>query len=136
MTELSASVGASVQALIQLYAIAVLLSIALEQVFDNGLYQRLLGKGVNGKPSLLFPAAELRPYIATAVGVLVAFAAQLQALASVLQVDMASGGLGTWGAVLDRILTGVLLGGGAKTVKKLAKGLTQARTDMTSPPKE
>ena len=128
MTEISGSI----QSLLQLYVISILLTVALEQLFDNQAYEWLVGKGINGKPSKLLPNAELRPYIATAFGVAIALAAHLEALSAVLQIDMTSGSTGSWGPILDRVLTGVMLGGGAKTVKKLAKGIAGARSEMTS----
>jgi len=124
----------SVTALAQLYALSIVLTIALEQVFDTQLFHRLLGKGTvkDGvvKPSVFLPYAEVRPYIASLVGIGVALIAHLEVLRSILNVDMASGGLGEAGLYVDRVLTGIFLGGGAKTVKRVAKAVTTAREQV------
>jgi len=128
MNDLNVTIGL----LIQLYLISAAMTVALEQVFDTDAYHRLLGKGINGEPSRWLPGVELRPYFATLAGIFVACAAQLELLSQGLGVDMASGWMSGAGQVFDWILTGVVLGGGSKTIKRLAKGVTTARTELTS----
>jgi len=125
-------ISQTIGVLIQLYVIAFTLTVVLQQLFDTDAYKAVLGKGLNGQPSRFLPGLELRPYFATAVGIFVACAAELELLSQGLGVDMASGWLGGAGPVFDWILTGILLGGGAKTVKKLAKGVAGARSEITS----
>jgi len=122
-------------ALAQLYALAIVLTIALEQVFDTDLYHSLVGKGVTKPdgthvPSRFLPDVELRPYIATAAGIAIAIMAHLQILRAVLGVDMGDGAFGQAGAYVDRVITGIFLGGGAKTVKRLAKAVSEAKADL------
>jgi len=122
---------ATIAVLIQLYIISAVMTVVMEQIFDTQAYHMLIGKGVNGKPSWLLPNMEIRPYIATAAGIFVAMAANLQFLSQGLQIDMSTGIMGAAGAYFDCIITGIMLGGGSKTVKRLSKGITSARNEVT-----
>ena len=102
----------------QLAAVAAVMTVALEQIFETRLYQSLFGKGVDGNPSKWAPASfELRPWISIAVGILVAYYAEGMAIMKMLGQEyatMVEGQLGPDGVHVDFILTGLILGGGTK----------------------
>ena len=58
--------GDVITTLVQLAFVATILTVALEQIYDTNLYQKYLGKGLDGRESKLFKSFDLRPWIATA----------------------------------------------------------------------
>jgi hypothetical protein len=127
--------------LVQMAFVATILTVALEQVFDTRLYQRFLGKGIDGNESVFFKGFELRPWISTAAGIFVAITFELQAIS----IGLGQGYLGSVnhaGAVVDdvkivdMVLTGLVIGGGTKSVKKVANMFAQARQAIEQPEKK
>jgi len=108
--------------LVRLAFVAAVLTAALQQIFDTKLYQKYLGKGIDGEGSIYCKNFELRPWISSAVGIYLAFAFQMKALASGLGPEFITPSAGTFdeAAIVDMILTGLIIGGGTKTIKKLA----------------
>lgn len=103
--------------------VAAVLTVALEQIFDTKLYQKYLGKGLDGNGSHLFKHFELRPWISTAVGIFLAFVFEMKAIESGLGSDFINptGNAVADAAIVDMLLTGLIIGGGTKTVYKLGK---------------
>ncbi len=114
--------------LLRLAFVAAVLTVALQQIFDTKLYQKYLGKGLDGEGSRYCRNFELRPWISTAVGIYLAFAFQMKALASGLGAEFmkTTGGVCDEAAIVDMILTGLIIGGGTKTIKNLAKQFAAA----------
>jgi len=107
--------------LIRLAFVAAVLTVALEQIFDTPLYQKYLGKGLNGEGSRFMKNFELRPWISTIGGMFLAFAFGLTALQSGLGSEFINAEtIGTEAEIVDKVLTGLIVGGGTKTIKKLA----------------
>ena len=94
-------------------------TVALEQVYDTRLYTKFLGKGLEGTGSVLLKNFELRPWISTATGIWLALEFKLGAITYGLGIDPQVGGGGSFTA--DNILTGLIIGGGTKAVKKVLK---------------
>lgn len=115
--------------LVRLAFVAAVLTVALEQVFDTKLYQKYLGKGLDGEGSRFFRTFELRPWISTAVGIFLAFGFELKALASGLGPEFinTTGTAAAEAEIVDKILTGLIIGGGTKTIKNLAKQFAAAQ---------
>ena len=113
--------GEVIKTLTQLAFMAIILTVALEQIYDTNLYQKYLGKGLDGKGSKFFKSFDLRPWIATAVGLFLAFGFQIRALQAGLGIDNAKGFLGAEAETVDMFLTGLIIGGGTKTIIKIAK---------------
>jgi hypothetical protein len=121
--------------LTKLAFVATVLTVALEQIFDTRFYQKWLGKGIDGTPSRFFQVFELRPWISSAVGVFLAWKLQLAAIAegtSAAYIPIPDG-LESVPDVLaiDFILTGLIIGGGTKAVKKVAKQFAATKKDLT-----
>ena len=106
-------VAAVPMTLIGLAFVATVQAVALELVFETPLYKRLLGKAADGQ------GVELRPWLSLAVGLGLAFSFNLQAIAYGLAIDPAQ--LSANGVWLDKVLTGFIIGGGTKAVKKVWK---------------
>ena len=109
--------------LVQLAFVATVLTVALEQIFDTKLYQEYLGKGLEGENgSKFFSNFEVRPWISTGIGIFLAFSFHLHAIKSGLGSEyLASiGGSSQDSEIVDMILTGLIIGGGTKSVKKIA----------------
>jgi len=109
--------------LVRLAFVATILTVALEQIFDTRFYQKYFGKGLNGTGSRYFTEFELRPWISTLVGILIAFSFEIQAISTGLGSEFlsASGGHNPEAQLVDMVLTGLIIGGGTKSVKKIAK---------------
>jgi len=112
--------------LVQLAFVATVLTVALEQIFDTNLYQKYLGKGLDGqdtKDSRFFKSFELRPWLSTAVGIFLAFSFGMTAIESGLGSEFMTppGDTGAEAKMVDMVLTGLIIGGGTKTIKKIAK---------------
>ncbi len=126
--------------LVQMAFVATILTVALEQIFDTRLYQRFLGKGIDGNGSVFFKTFELRPWISTASGIFVAMTFELQAITIGLG-EAYLGSVNHAGAVVDdvkivdMVLTGLVIGGGTKSVKKVANMFAQARQEISQPGK-
>ena len=121
--------------LMRLAAVSIVMTVALEQIFETKLYQSLFGKGIDGRPSRWAPSNfELRPWIASAVGIELAFGFELMAITHIL--GMAYGDvigsqyLGAEAAILDYVLTGLILGGGTKSIKKIAKRMAETKQEL------
>lgn len=128
LSEAALQVAAVPVTLIGLTFVATIQAVGLEQVFDTRLFQRYLGKGVDGQPSIYFKGYELRPWISTAVGILLATTFQLHALSYGLAINPNS--LAPGGALLDQILTGLIIGGGTKAVKGAWKRFDTTRKEI------
>lgn len=111
--------------LIQLAFVSVIMTVALEQVFDTRLYQNYLGSGPDGKGSVLFKDLELRPWIATIIGIFLSFCYQLQAIKFGLGDEFLgkASALNENAKIVDMLLTGLIIGGGTKSIKKIANRL-------------
>lgn len=121
--------------LVQLAFVATVQTVALEQIFDTRLYQKYLGWGEDGKGSRFFSRFELRPWISSAVGIFLAFAFQLQALKFGLgkggdDVELVSKLIGTAAGDVDMALTGLIIGGGTKAIKKVVRQFGETRKDI------
>ena len=118
--------------LLRLAFVAAVLTIALEQIFDTKIYQQYLGKGLDGEGSRYCRNFELRPWISTAVGIYLAFAFQMKALESGLGSEFinTSGTIYADAAIVDMILTGLIIGGGTKSIKKIAKQFVAAQKSI------
>lgn len=101
--------------------IGVCLNVALEQIFQTRLYQAYLGKGLDAPTSKFFSNFDLRPWIAMGCGITLAFGFNLQYFASSLAIDPTA--LPGSSNMLDQILTGLLVSGGAKTYQTVKKRL-------------
>ncbi len=115
--------------LVRMTFIAVFMAVALEQIFDTKLYQKYLGKGLNGEGSKFFQMFELRPWLSSALGIFIAFSFNITALESGLGSEFMSE-TGYDAQILDMILTGLIIGGGTKTIKKLANNFYSAQKDI------
>ena len=125
--------GDVVLTLFRLTYVATIMTVALEQIFDTRFYQKYFGKGENGEGSRFFTNFELRPWIAAAVGVFLAFGFKFRALESGLgDVDGSGTFLGNEAATVDMFLTGVIIGGGTKTIKKIAKMFSSAQAEINT----
>ena len=112
------SMGATPLTMLLIVAtIGICLNVALEQVFQTQLYQTYLGKGADGGGSKFFEAFELRPWIAMAAGITLAYGFNLQYFASSLAIDPTL--LPSSSNTLDQTLTGLLISGGAKTYQTI-----------------
>ena len=127
--------GDVVLTMVQLTFVATVQMVALEQIFDTKLYQNYLGWGEDGKGSHFFSRFELRPWISSAVGIFLAFAFQLQAL----KFGLGKGGddmvlvselIGESANQVDMVLTGLIIGGGTKAIKKVVKQFGEARKEI------
>lgn len=129
------------ETLVKLAFVATVQTVALEQIFDTRLYQYYLGKGPDGQGSRFFRHFELRPWISNAVGLLVAFKWELQCIGEGLK----AGYLDVWPQVsgnypsvldypdvmlVDMVFTGLVVGGGTKAIKKIAKRFAESRTEL------
>jgi len=118
--------------LVRLTFVAAVLTAALQQIFDTKLYQKYLGKGIDGAGSVYCRNFELRPWISSAVGIYLAFAFQMKALSSGLGPEFITPSSGTFdeAAIVDMVVTGLIIGGGTKTIKKLANQFAATRTGV------
>ncbi len=118
--------------LVRLAFMAAVLTIALEQIFETRLYQKYFGKGLDDKGSIFFKSFELRPWLSSGVGIFLALGFQMKALESGLGPDFisTSSSISENAEIVDMILTGLIIGGGTKTIKKLAKQFAAARNDI------
>lgn len=113
--------GDVITTLLRLTFMAIILTVALEQIYDTNLYQKYLGKGLDGKGRKFFKSYDFRPWIATAVGLFLAFGFKIQVLQAGMGIDKAEGFLGTEAEAVDMFLTGQIIGGGTKTIVKITK---------------
>lgn len=97
--------------LIGLAFVATVQMVALEVVFETEGYRRALGRAADGE------GMELRPWISMAVGIGLAWTFNLQAIAYGLAIDPE--GLSGTGNAIDRLLTGLIIAGGTKSIKKI-----------------
>ena len=118
--------------LVQLAFVATLMTVALEQIFDTRLYQKYLGKGLDGAGSVYFRDWELRPWISTAAGVAIAVVFRIRAIESGLGSEFLASAASHGGeaALIDTILTGVIIGGGTKSIKKVARRLASTQSPV------
>ncbi len=118
--------------LVRLAFVAAVLTVALEQIFDTTFYQKYFGKGLDGKGSRFLKNFELRPWVSTVVGIFLAFGFNMTALQSGLGSEFvtASGTIGADAQIVDKVLTGLIIGGGTKTIKKLAKQFASAQKSI------
>ncbi|TDI83999.1 MAG: hypothetical protein E2O78_07180 [Caldithrix sp.] len=122
--------GDVIKTLTQLAFTAIILTVALEQIFDTNLFQKYLGKGLDGKGSKFLTSFDLRPWIATAVGIFLAFGFKMQAVKSGLGIADVEGFLGAEAEIVDMLLTGLIIGGGTKTIVKIAKRYGTTRSEI------
>ena len=124
--------GDVIKTLTQLAFVAIILTVALEQIYDTNLYQKYMGKGLDGKGSKFFKSSDLRQWIATAVGLFLAFGFKIQAIQAGMGIDKAEGFLGTEAGAVDMFLTGLIIGGGTKTIVKIAKRYGVTKREIES----
>jgi len=104
--------------LVGLGFVSAVQTVALEQVYDTKLYAKFLGKGLDGAAGSKFLGNfELRPWISTATGIWLALEFKLGAITYGLGIDPAAVSGSSYTA--DNILTGLIIGGGTKAVKKV-----------------
>ena len=121
--------------LTQLAYVSAVVAAGLEVLFETKLYQAYLGKGLNGDGSKFFTSFELRPWIAIAVGICVAWQFDLCAIIEGLNISLpefaALSGTDSVDRInaIDRVLTGIVIGGGAKSIKALAKSFASTRKE-------
>lgn len=117
---------------VQLAYISALEVAVLQIIFDTPLYQSLFGKGKNGEGSRYFSQAEMRPWIAMALGTTTAYLFHLTALSDGLGANLEDliAVSGEAAVHFDRVLTGIAIGGGAKTIKAIAKNFAATRKDL------
>lgn len=118
--------------LVQLAYVSALEVAVLQVIFDTPIYQSLFGKGKTGQGSKYFSHAELRPWIAMGLGVLTAYLFHLTALTDGLGINLEDllKVSGESAVHFDRILTGIAIGGGSKTIKNIAKNFASTRKDL------
>ena len=118
--------------LVQLAFVATVMTVALEQIFDTRLYQKYLGKGLDGQGSIYFRDWELRPWISTAAGVALAVIFRIRAIESGLGAEFLASAAAHGGeaALVDTILTGIIIGGGTKSIKKVANRLAATQSPV------
>jgi len=119
-----------IEVFVELAFVAIAISVALEQVFDTRWWQKNMGKGIDGQPSRWLPNFELRPWVATAIGMILAYAFGLQFIKMGLNIIPETGPWWTWGNDLDKVLTGLILGGGSKAVIKFARRFATTSKDI------
>ena len=124
--------------LVQLAYVSAVCSAALQVIFDTRLYQINFGKGPNGEgnhTSRWFKQYELRPWVAMALGIAIAYQFDLTMIIEGLEelklADLIAVS-GEQAVHVDRILTGLTIGGGAKTIKALAKNFAETRKELKS----
>lgn len=101
-------------------------TVALEQIYDTKLWRRYLGKGDDGSGSRLFSQFELRPWVSTAVGIYLAYVFKFQCIAYAYGIDPSQ--MPPSAQYVDIILTGLIIGGGTKALKKLSKIYAENKT--------
>lgn len=122
---------------IQLAWVSALSTGALQVIYDTRFYQINFGKGPDGEgnnTSRFFKRYELRPWIALALGVFLAYQFTLTAMIDGLGIDLATlvAVSGETAVHVDKILTGISISGGCKTIKFIASSFADARKDITS----
>lgn len=124
--------GTVFETLIQLAFVAAVQTAALEQIFATRLYQKYLGKGIDGGGSVYCTGFELRPWISSAAGIFLAWMFDLNALVAGLGMNYADlvAVKGTAALSVDMVFTGLIIGGGTKAIKKIAKDLGNTRTNV------
>ena len=124
--------GAALTNLVQLAYISALEVAVLQVIFDTPLYQSLFGKGKDGEGSRYFSQAEMRPWIAMALGITTAYMFHLTALVGGLGINLDDllAVSGEAAVHFDRVLTGIAIGGGAKTIKAIAKNFASTRKEL------
>ena len=120
-------IAAALNNLFLLTYVAVGQTVALEQIFDTQLYQKWLGFGPDGKGSRLFSKFELRPWISAAVGLFISFRYGLQFVAPAIPKLLPPG---AEGLLVDMIITGLIIGGGTKAIKGIAKQFGDASREI------
>jgi len=118
--------------LMQLGFIIALITVALEVPFSTNLFKKYLGNGVNGDgEGEFFKGFELRPWISMAVGLLVAFFFHIQAIKTGLGSEFLGKDLSTDAVIIDQFLTGLVLGGGPKTLKAFGRIIKETKKGLS-----
>ena len=88
---------------------------------------------MDGKGSRFLKTFELRPWISTSGGLFIAFGFGLTALQSGLGSEfITSGTINADAEIIDKVLTGLIVGGGTKTIKKLANQFVATQKSIAS----
>jgi len=120
----------------QLAFVSALMTAALEVIFRTRAYQYYLGRGPDGAGSRWFTHFEFRPWIAMIVGVFVAYSFSLTALIEGLGIDLKDlvdvSPIGEGVVDVDVVITGIVLGGGAKAIRDVVKRFAETRDNIRS----
>jgi len=116
--------------LLRLAFVSIVLMVALEQIFETKLYQKYLGKGENGDGSKIFKHFELRPWLSMLAGVIIAFKFGLTCLSAGLGPAFISASQDA--NQIDMFLTGLIIGGGTKPIKKIYKESMSFKKEMAA----
>lgn len=117
----------------QLLTISGLLTLVCKGLFDTRVFNKWVGKGIDGEPSRFLPAWDLRPVLAVVLGVWVAhewnflFIASVAGKTQAQLLDMSRSAL-----ELDNVLTGIGLGLGPKFWLALGKRVFEGQRQIAS----
>ena len=111
----------------ELAFISAILTVALQQIFDTDIYRSFTKKISKLCPNYFSVKnnddstkdRDLRPWISSLIGIYIACAFNIQALHSGLNVQN-PGQVNFFPEWIDLIFTGIIIGGGTKTIKNLA----------------
>ena len=119
-----------VDVIAELAFISAILTVALQQIFDTDIYRSFTKKISELCPKLFSITnkdgskknRDLKPWISSLIGIYIAFAFNIQALYSGLNVQN-PGQVNCLPKWVDLVFTGIIIGGGTKSLKNLADSL-------------
>jgi len=117
--------------LMKLAFVSAILTVALEQIYDTDLFNKLINK-IAQKMPLIFKTEnstgirDLTPWISTLFGIYIAYAFNIQALYQGLEINN-SDQVKCFSPILDTIFTGMIIGGGTKTITRISNHFMKSK---------